>query len=99
MTNKIIINDIQIAKTSKILNRLDYAINNKKSFGLVRFGDGTTKAIHSFLNKDYEQMINISKQEGIPISVFDRIIDFWKTSANHCDYIDTPEVYFSHKFL
>lgn len=98
MTNKIIINDIQIAKTSEILNRLDYAINNKKSFGLVRFGDGTTKAIHSFLNKDYEQIINISEQEGIPISVFDRIIDFWKTSANHCDYIDTPEVYFSDKF-
>jgi hypothetical protein len=93
-----LINNINIAKTAEILNRLEYSIKNKKSFGLVRFGDGTAKAIHAFLNKDYQQIINISEQEGIPISVFERIIDFWKTSANYCDYIDTPEVYFSNKF-
>jgi hypothetical protein len=98
MSNKIVINGIQISKTIEILNRLDYSIKNKKSFALLRFGDGTAKAIHSFLNKDYTQLISISEQEGIPISVFERIVDFWKTSANHCNYIDTPEVYFSDKF-
>ena len=98
MTNRILINSVKIARTSEVLNRLDYAIKNKNTFGLTRFGDGTTKAIHSFLTKDYTQLINISEQEGIPICVFERIIDFWKTSANHCDYIDTPEVYFSDKF-
>jgi len=98
MSNKITINSIKIAKTSEILNRLDYSIENKKSFATVRFGDGTIKAIHSFLNNDYDQLQDISVQEGIPIYFFEKIIDFWKTSANLCDYIDTPEVYFSNKF-
>lgn len=98
MANRIIINNIQISKTLEILTRLEYSIRNKKSFGLVRFGDGTMKAIHSFLNNDFKQLASISEQEGIPITIFEKIIEFWKTSANCCDYIDTPEVYFSDKF-
>jgi hypothetical protein len=90
--------DIVIHKVNEIMNRLSYAIVNKKSFGLIRFGDGTIKAIHSFLNNDYDQMNAISKQEGIPKELFERIIEFWKTSANYCDYIDSPEVYFTKRF-
>jgi hypothetical protein len=93
-----IINKINIVKTLHILNKLEFAINNKQSFGLTRFGDGTIKAIHAYLNNDYKQIINISEQEGIPVSGFKKIINFWAASANYCDYIDTPEVYFSDKF-
>ena len=90
--------EVKIANTSLILNKLENAINSKTPFGIIRFGDGTIKAIHAFLNNDTKQLIDISKQEGIPISLFKKIINFWKSSANHCDYIDTPEVYFSGKF-
>jgi len=92
------INNTLISKTSEVLNRLDYAIKNKKAFGIIRFGDGGLKMIHAFLNKDYKQIKEISIQEGIPINAFEKIISFWKMSANYCDYIDTPEVYFSDKF-
>lgn len=90
--------NIRVFKTKAILNILSIAINNNKPFGLVRFGDGTIKAIHAFLNKDEQQLKDISFQEGIPIMMFDKIIDLWKTSANNCNYIDTPEVYFNGKF-
>jgi hypothetical protein len=92
------VNDVNVVKTNTILSQLESAIITKQPFGLVRFGDGTIKAIHSFLTNDIEQIAEISKQEGIPIQNFERIIEFWKTSANLCDYIDTPEVYFSGKF-
>lgn len=91
-------NQIQIAKTITVLRRLDLCIKHKKPFGLVRFGDGTIKAINSFLEDKIDSLTAISKQEGIPVSQFGKLINFWKTSANICNYIDSPEVYFSGKF-
>lgn len=91
------INKIKVFQTQEILNKLDSCIKKKLPFGLVRFGDGTIKAIDSFLNDD-PQLVKISEQEGIPINSFEKIIEFWKTSANICDFIDSPEVYFSNKF-
>jgi len=93
---KIEINGFDVYKVSTILNQLDDSITSKKPFSITRFGDGTIKAIHSFLKQDLEQLEGISKQEGIPINVFSKIIEMWKNSANNCDYIDTPEVYFSN---
>lgn len=95
---KIKINNIEISKTSEVLFKLSHSITHNEPFGLTRFGDGTIKAIHAFLNEDYAQLRNISDQEGIPITSFGTIINFWKVSANHCNYVDTPEVYFSNKF-
>jgi len=90
--------NVKIAKTNTILNRLDYSIKNKLPFSIVRFGDGTIKAIHAYLTNDHAQLKSISIQEGIPIVAFEKIINFWKTSANYCDYIDSPAVYFNNKF-
>ena len=92
------INGVKVTKVSEILYRLNYAIKQKQPFGLLRFGDGGIKLISAFFDKDYDQILDISKQEGIPIDFFKNIVEFWKTSANHCDYIDTLEVYFSDKF-
>lgn len=92
------INDFNIYQVPEILMKLDISIKRKQPFGLVRFGDGTIKAIHAFLNNDKDQLKQISNQEGIPIDNFEKIIEFWKTSANICDFIDSPEVYFSNKF-
>lgn len=91
-------NNVKVEKTKIILNKLEKSIKTKTPFSIVRFGDGTIKAIHAFLNSDYKQLKDISVQEGIPMMLFDKIINLWKTSANISDYIDTPEVYFSNKF-
>jgi hypothetical protein len=96
--NKILVNDTRIIRVSDILNSLDDSIINNKPWALLRFGDGGCKVIHSFLYEDIEQMDEISKMEGSPLSKFEKIINFWATSANCCNYIDTPEVYFSNKF-
>ena len=96
--NRIEHNTIKIAKTIEVLNKLNLCIKEHSPFSLVRFGDGTIKAIHAFLNKDIYQLTCISQQEGIPIDVFEKFITFWTTSANCSDYIDCPEVYFSGKF-
>lgn len=92
------INGIKIYQTEEILKKLELAIIRKRPFGLIRFGDGTIKAVDAFINDDLQQLDQISVQEGIPKESFKKIIDFWKTSANICDFIDTPEVYFSNKF-
>jgi len=92
------INKEQIYQIHEVLGKLDRAMRRKEPFGLIRFGDGTIKAVHSFLNNDVDQLKQISRQEGIPINSFEKIIEFWKTSANICDFIDSPEVYFSPKF-
>lgn len=91
-------NNTKVFKTLTILNKIDFSIKNQKSFGLVRFGDGGLKLIDSFINLDYKQIGEISKKEGIPEEIFGRVLQLWKSSANICDYIDSPEVYFSGKF-
>ncbi len=92
------INKEQFYQIHEVLGRLDRSMRRKESFGLIRFGDGTIKAAHAFHNNDINQLKQISMQEGIPITSFEKIIEFWKTSANICDFIDSPEVYFSPKF-
>lgn len=98
MINKTEINGNQITKCNQIMKELKDSINLKKSFGLIRFGDGTIKAIHSFLFNDVKQLKAICIQEGIPFDNYSKIIDFWVASSNYCNYIDCPEVYFSSKF-
>lgn len=91
-------NKIIIYRKSEILSKLDYSIKNKKPFSLIRIGDGGIKLLHAYLSNDYDQLEKISNQEGIPINSYDKIIEFWKKSANISDFIDTPEVYFDDKF-
>lgn len=92
------INKEQFYQIHEVLGKLDRAMRRNEPFGLIRFGDGTIKAVHSFLNNDTDQLKQISLQEGIPLNSFEKIIEFWKTSSNICDFIDSPEVYFSPKF-
>lgn len=89
---------IEITNVLTILNQLNSSIKNKNSFSLCRWGDGTLKAVCAFFNHETEQLLEISKQEGIPLEVFEKVIEYWKTSANICDYIDSPEVYFNGEF-
>ena len=89
---------MKIHTTKEILNDLESHIETRTPFGLMRFGDGGLKYVHSVLFNDTDQMIQISEKEGIPISKMDYILDLWKTSANICDYIDTTNVYFSDYF-
>lgn len=90
--------DIKIFKTKQILDDFDYHIKNKIPWALCRFGDGGLKLIHSVLFNDQEQLQEIVKKEGIPLEKSSEIVDLWATSANICNYIDTPEVYFSGTF-
>ena len=90
--------DIQITKTKQILIELNFAIKNKSSWSLLRMGDGGLKLIHAFVHNEEKQLLEISKQEGIPLHLFKDILNFWKISANNCNYIDSPAVYFTNEF-
>lgn len=98
MSKIILSNNIVFYKTEEILKKLDTCIKTSEPFALVRMGDGGLKLIHAFLNNDYEQINHISKQEGIPVSLIQKVLKLWKSSANICDYIDSPAIYFSTKF-
>lgn len=91
-------NEIKIATTMEVVDRLLYSIENKKPFSTIRFGDGALKFIHSYMYNDEEQLKAISKKEGIPIIKIGETIDLWAASANICDFIDSPAVYSSSKF-
>ena len=90
--------DFKITKTKDILLQLEKSIKEKTPFGLLRLGDGGLKVMNAVSNNNKKQLIQISEQEGIPIHLFNKLIKFWKTSGNICDYIDTPEVYFTENF-
>jgi len=90
--------EIKITRTRDILLQLEKSIIQKKAFATLRFGDGGLKLLDAVYNHNVKQLMQISDQEGIPIHLFDKVVDFWKTSANQCDYIDSPEVYFSGTF-
>lgn len=98
MNNIINHNDIPIYKTIEVLRIIEHRINANKAFSLIRFGDGTIKAINAYYENDDESLKKISVQEGIPVNQFGRLINLWKTSANVSDFIDSPEVYFSNLF-
>lgn len=87
-----------IYSVSEILKDLEHSISKKEPFSLIRFGDGTLKALDAFLLNDSNLLNAISIQEGIPIKSYEKIIQFWVQSANVSNYIDSAEVYFSGQF-
>jgi hypothetical protein len=98
MTNFVKHNDVKILKTIEVLQQLNVCINRNLPFGLVRFGDGTIKAINAYYDADFESLKTISESEGLPLKQFGNLVTLWVKSANICNYIDCPEVYFSGKF-
>jgi hypothetical protein len=77
---------------------LDSSIKEKNPFSLIRFGDGGVKAIHAYLFNDSEQLMIISKKEGIPLHKFSMLIEKWSKAARRSDYIDSQEMYFDGRF-
>jgi hypothetical protein len=88
----------QIYTKDQILRDVDDAIKNKRSFSLIRFGDGGLKAMQSLLDNNEENIEIISNKEGIPVEEFKEIISLWAIYANSADYIDSPIVYFNNLF-
>ena len=89
---------MKIYKTKEILEDLNNSIIEKKPFSLIRFGDGGIKYIHSVLYNDHDQLFTILKKEGIPLNYVVEVLDLWGYYARRANYIDTPEVYFTHEF-
>jgi len=81
-----------------ILKKLENCIKYKKSFSLIRFGDGGIKYIHSILYNDIKQLNGILKKEGIPEDKALEIFELWGYYARQADFIDTPEVYYNGEF-
>jgi len=89
---------MKIYKTQEILNKLESAVKYKKSFNLIRFGDGGIKFIHAILFKKLRQLDIICKKEGLPKSKILEILELWGYYARQADFIDTPEVYYNGSF-
>lgn len=87
-----------IHKIRNIITHLDSSIKERNSFALIRFGDGAIKCMHSFLFNDIDQMVQISKREGIPLNKFSMLLQEWGKLARNVDYIDSPEIYFDGRF-
>jgi len=89
---------MKIHNTSEILEHLKNCIETKKSFSLLRMGDGGLKYIVSLLMMDKPQLKDICKKEGIPLKLAEDILTLWTSSINICDYIDSPKIYFEGNF-
>lgn len=89
---------MKIYSSEEILTDLEQHLKKSKPWALCRLGDGGLKFIHSILFNDNEQLIEIVKKEGIPEHKAKDVLDLWATSVNICNYVDTPEVYFTDKF-
>lgn len=89
---------MKIYRVGEILDDLNNCILYKKSFNMIRFGDGGIKFIDSLLNKDIDQLKNIIKKEGLPFNNIVEIFNLWGYYARQANYIDTPEVYFTGEF-
>ena len=87
-----------IYQVKDILDKLENAIKYKLPFSHIRFGDGGLKFIHAMIIGDRNELIKISKKEGLPYKCLDEIFDLWGYYARHADFIDTPEVYFNNTF-
>jgi len=87
-----------INKIRNILTHLDNSIRFKQPFSLIRFGDGGIKVIHAFIFNDREQLVTISKKEGIPLGKYPMLMNGWAQAATYADYIDTQEMYFDGRF-
>ena len=83
--------DYHRASLSQVVRDIEYSVNNKKPFSLIRFGDGGLKLIERYYNG--ESLDSISNKEGIPLSFFDELISGWKKYANEANYIDSPLFY------
>jgi hypothetical protein len=89
---------MKIHKVDEILYKLKNCIEYKKPFSHIRFGDGGIKLLHALYYNDVEQLLAISKREGIPMDKIVYISELWGYYARRADYIDTPEVYFNDEF-
>lgn len=87
-----------IVKLKDLINEIDDCIKNKKSFSLLRWGDGGIKYIHALLTNDNDQINQICKKEGIPSNKLYDILKTWSYFATKANYIDTPQVYFDGEF-
>jgi len=89
---------MKIYRTEDILNKLENAIEYKKPFSHIRFGDGGIKFIHAMLFDDKKQLDIIIKKEGIPRSRLVEVFELWGYYSRKADFIDTPEIYFQDEF-
>lgn len=87
-----------IHKMRNIMAHLNSTIKERSPFSLIRFGDGGIKAIHSYLFCDVPQLSIIAEKEGIPLNMFDMLIEGWTNAARKSDYIDSQEMYFDERF-
>jgi len=98
-SNIITTNDnFKIHTVDEIINDLNIAISEKKSWSLIRFGDGGLKFIWAVMMKERPMINSISKKEGIPESQFGSVLKYWTNYANEANYIDCPQVYMTGKF-
>lgn len=85
---------MKIYKISEILKELEESINKKKSFSLIRWGDGAIKLIHSLIFNDRRQLSDICKREGIPENKIIEVFELWGRYARSANFIDCPGVYY-----
>ena len=89
---------MKIYKTLEILDDFEKHIIKREPWSLIRIGDGGIKFLHAVLFNDQDQLLEIVKKEGIPLTKAKDILDLWATSINVSDYIDTTQVYFTEEF-
>lgn len=90
---------VRIYKVEEILNELEDAINNRKPWSLLRFGDGGIKFMDCVLkNQNQERLLTILSKEGIPNDKIYTIFYLWGKYSREANFIDSPEVYFTNQF-
>jgi|WetSurSiteA1Bulk_404760.scaffolds.fasta_scaffold00522_12 hypothetical protein len=89
---------MKIFQVDEILNKLENCIVYRKSFSVIRFGDGGLKFICSLLERDNEELSNIVMKEGLPVDKLVEFFELWGYYARKADFIDCPEVYFDGTF-
>jgi len=89
---------MRIFKVEEILTKLNYCIENKRPFSVIRFGDGGIKYIDALLCREEKQLDPIVIKEGLPVDNLVGILNKWGYYARRADFIDCPEVYFMDTF-
>lgn len=90
--------NIRIYKVNEVLSELEFCINKKRPFSLIRFGDGGIKLMHSVLYDNKDRLLNIIQKEGLPPEKIFSIFYLWGKSARNANFIDCPEIYFTKEF-
>jgi hypothetical protein len=82
-----------------ILTDLNSHLKNKKSFSIVRLGDGDLKMIKIMLRGEYAA--RKFRQQGIPNNkeAFEKVLTIYRKSCNSANYISNFDVYFDEKIL